>query len=605
MSHRGQDNQGTGLRDIFDIIVNAPPERLLSLTFQLGKSPEENIIHALCLIVLQREALALNELQTLKNNYLANYLAEKWQISGGKLEDFGFHCGQFQELTGESLAVLARIFKVLSEQRLCDPLLRNLAYNRALSSDNQKTSHCEDLEYDELREEAKVVCGPQFAELCSSTDLKSGSYDDPHSSLNEGNTTLKVTLLKDQSERAHSLPSPLQVSSSMPSYPTHLEISIPPTALFQEDKITPETSDKSKLIAPVLLVGECEAKNAPGQSQRFEEPQPNSNEPSIFIAKKHSKMDETLAAESSKLDSLITQNETPKQTTKPAAEPKFALPTAAKIDANKMLLANEMCESKGAEQDEEEIFYAFVILHAPEDADMAESMRDKLEMVIGSEGATFSGDFAVPGKSTLRCMEDAIDNSAFTLLLLTRNFNTRMLEVKTNSALVNSINKTHKYNTVIPVLPRENCMPKPSIPLVLQTIVPLEENKSFERIIQKLLSPAKIKRQRTFWTAEQTVKMQMERQERLKHLNQNQKQLIKECKTAQLLEKENLSLLMAQQLLLGASAPPQQDGWWQHQQPNIRIENAKYIMIGNDSQMTVDMGGGTDKDDSVYREEGQ
>ncbi|XP_039672689.1 TIR domain-containing adapter molecule 1 [Perca fluviatilis] len=610
MNQGGQENQGTGLRDVLDILVKAPPQRLLSLTFQLGESPEENIVHALCLILLQKEERALNKLQMLKDNYLANHLAEKWQMSGGKFEDFADHCGHFQEFTGDFLALLARLFKVLSEQRLCDPPLRNLAYKRALSSDIQKTSKCKDLEYDLLKEEAKNVCGPQFAEfICSPKDLKSGSYHDPLSGLGEGNPTLKITLSQDQSERAHSLPSPLQATSSIPSYPTHLEISIPPTASFQDDKIIPETSDKSKLNNAVL-VGEREAKNALGQSLTS---QPKSSEPPMFGVKKPSKMDGTLAAEGSKSDSLITRWETLNRTTKPTTEPNFALPTATNIFPPKMPVPNEMHESKDAEEEEKPTFYPFVILHAPEDEDVAESMRERLEtlMRVDGEGATFSGDFAEPGKSTLRCVEDAINNSAFTLLLLTCNFNTRMLEMETDSALINSMNKKHKYNTVIPLLPLENCMPRESIPLVLRTLNPLRENSSFERQLNKCLSPAKIKNQRKIWTAEQTVKMQLERQERLKNLNQYQKQLIKECSTAQLLEKESLSLLMAQNLIFSPSVPPEQDGgessvrWQQQQQPNIHIENARYIMIGNDSQMTVDFGGGADKEDSIHREEEQ
>ncbi|XP_039998894.1 TIR domain-containing adapter molecule 1 [Xiphias gladius] len=597
MSHEGQGNPGTGLRDIFDILVKEPTERLISLTVQLGESPEDNIIHALCLIILQREEQALNKLQMLKDNCLANHLAERWQMSGGKLEEFGVHCGWFQKFTGESLAALARIFKVLSERRLCDPLLRNLAYQRALSIDSQKTSNCEDLEYDQLREEAKVVCGPQFGEwIFSSRDLKSGSYHDPHRSLDEVNTTLKIT---DQSERAYSLPSPLQASSSMPSYPTHLEISIPPTASFQGDKTSPDISDKSKLNTCALL--------APVQSQSSEDPQPISNEPALLEARKDSKID---AAESKKLDRHIAPNDTPNKTTKPSTEPRFALATATNTFLPKVPFPNEMHESKSAEEEEEAIFYAFVILHAPEDADVAESMKEKLETFTGCEGATFSEDFAIPGKSTLRCVEDAINNSAFTLLLLTRNFNTRMVEMETDSALINSINKKYKHNTVIPLLPGENCMPRQSIPMVLQTIVPLQENRNFEKKVKKSLSPAKIKDQKRIWTEGQRMKSQIERQEELKRLNQYQKQLIQECKISQSLERENLNFLMAQKLLLSPSVPPEQDGGdgrarWQQQQPNIHIENAKYIMIGNDSQMTLDFCGGTNKDDSIHSEEEQ
>ncbi|XP_037644193.1 TIR domain-containing adapter molecule 1 [Sebastes umbrosus] len=576
MSHEAQENQGTGLKDVFDILVKAPTQRLLSLTFQLGESPEDNIIHALCLIILQKEERALNRLQMLKDNYLASHLAEKWQMSGGKLDDFAVHCGRLQELTGESLAALARIFKVLSEQRLCDPHLRNLAYERALSGDSQKTNSCENLAYHQLREEAKVVCGPQFAE-CSSKDLKSGSYHDPPSSrLDEG--TLKVTLSPDQSVSAYSLPSPLQATYSMPSYPTHLEISLPPTASFQGDKITPETSDESKLKTL--------------------------SEPPLSGANKPSKMDESLATEGSKLDSLIAQSETLTQTTKPTAEPNFALPTATNIFLPKMPIPSEMHETKDAEEEEEAIFYAFVIFHAPEDADMAESIRENMERIIGEgEGATFSEDFAVPGKGTLRCVEDAINNSAFTILLLTRNFNTQLLTLKTDSALINSISKKHKYNTVIPLLPRENCMPKENLPMILKAINPLDENRSFERKIQRFLSPARIKTQRKIWTAEQTVKMQIERQERLKHVNQHKKQLIQEFATAQRLEREHVRLLVAQQLLLGPSVPPEQQQQQQQQHPNIHIENAQYIMIGNDSQMTVGLGAGAERDDLIYREE--
>lgn len=596
MSQGGQENRGTGPRDVFDILVKAPPERLLSLTFHLSESPEDNVIHALCLIVLQREVQALNKLQTQGNSYLARHLAEKWQLSKGKLEDFALHCGNFKEFTWESLVLLARIFKVLSEQRLCDPPQRNLAYKRALSSDNHEIN---DLAYEQLREEAKVVCGPEFAELKSPRlDLTSEPFRDLHGSLGEGRPTLRVSVSQDRPERAQTLLSPPKESSSMLSYPTHLEISIPPTALFEDDK-TPETSDTSDLQTSILLVNECAANNASGRSQTYVEPQHKSSECSAFISRKHSTTDDRIAAESIKVDSLTSLT----QTIHPTTEKNVALPSATNIVPPKMLDTSETDESSSTEE-EEATFYAFVILHAPEDGDMAESMREKLEKIIGSEGATFSDDFATPGKSTLRCVEDAINNSAFTLLLLTRNFSTHMLDLETDSALVNSLNKRHKYNTVIPLLPRDNCMPRHSMPLVLQTIIPLEENRSFEKKILKSLTPARIKKQQRIWLEEQKVKIQIEKQERLK---QHQKQLLQEFERVQLPDKENLRLLMAHKLLLGSSLLPEQDGEdgraWRQQQPNIHIENAKYIMIGNDSQMTVDLGGGTDKDDSLKREE--
>lgn len=602
MSHREQENQKTGPKEIFDILARAPPERLISLTLQLSESPEDRLIHALSLIVLQREEQALDKLQTLRDHGLAKHLVQRWEKSQGKLEDFAVRCARFQDFTLDSLVLLARVFKVLSEQRLCDPHLRNLAYKRALSGDDEKTSAGEDQAHEKLREEARVVCG--FEErMGSSTYLKSGSNQDLQSSLGRGNTTLKMTLSHDHLDTAHSLPSPLQASSVTPSYPSHLEISIPPTALFQEDRSAHEMSGTKNLNTPVFLSSESEVNSAQGQNQLGEASHLKTCESSTFIGNKHSGTDNRFAAESIKSHSLSTSTLTPTPSSIP--------PPAASAAQSKTPVANAALQyAEEEDEDEDEaIFYAFVILHAPEDADMAYSMREKVEKVIGREGATFSDDFATAGKSTLRCVEDAINNTAFTLLLLTRNFNTHMQDLETNSALLNSVNKTHKHNTVIPLLPQRNAISRKDIPLVLQTIVPLVEDRSFEKKVLRSMSPANIRKQQKMWLEEQKVKRQVKRQERLKQLKQHQTQLNRESETAQSLERENIRLLMEQRLLLGHAMHLPQGGeeyraWWQ-QQPNIHINNAKYIMIGNDSQMTVDLGGGADQDGSADREEEQ
>ncbi|KAM3603820.1 uncharacterized protein V6R79_002588 [Siganus canaliculatus] len=603
MSHDRQETQGTGLRDVFDILVKTPRERLLSLTFQLGDCPEDNIIHALCLIVLQKKEQALDKLQMLKDNYLAKCLVEKWQKSEG-MEDFSDRCSDFQDFTQECLAGLARIFNILSQQRLCDPSLRNLAYKRALSSDDQRISSSENLDFDQLREEAKSICGPQVVEwVCSPTDLKSGSHHDLYRSQDREIPTLKVSLTPDLSDSAHREPSPLQASSSMPSYPTHLEISVPPTALFPDDRRSPQPSDQPQINTPVHFIGETEVENSSGQLQTSVGPQIKSSELSTLIVQKHPGVNET---RSMMEENLITET----QNTKRRPEASFTLPSATCTSLPQMSAASQMHESTSAEEEEEEeTFYAFVIMHAPEDEDMAESMKERLEAVIKNEGAVFSNEFATPGKTKLSCLEDAINNTAFTILLLTRNFNNLMQEMETNTALLNSVDKTHKYNTVIPLLPRENCMPRESISPVLRTIVPLKENDSFVRKIQKFMTPATIKRQRDIWIREQTVKKQKERQMRLKQRNEHQKQFIREGETLQSLEREELELLMTRQMLL---TPISQahfgaiDGRapWQ-QQPNIHINNARYIMIGDGSQMTVDMGDGMDRDNSEDREETQ
>ncbi|XP_029931358.1 TIR domain-containing adapter molecule 1 [Myripristis murdjan] len=648
MDEKSPEQQGTGLQDVFRILTRVPEERLVSLTFQLGETPEEVIVHALCLILLQKGTQALNKLQTLKDSYLANHLAEKWRTSK-KLEDFQVICGHFQEFTVKLLAELARIFKVLSEQRLCEPLLRNLAYQRALSIDNDKTNDGTHLEYtstDELREEAKVVCGPQFAEWMSSfKELRLGSDHDPHSGLNNGNSALKLSASQDQSESAHSLPSSLQASSSIASYPTHLEISLASTTTCQEDKSGPATSGQTHPCSALPLVSESVIKNDSGRSNSSKESilsteqrhskmdtcgrttlpaesrRLESSEPILFKEGRESKTGSQgpagLAAEYRRLDRHVAQN-VQDQTAVKTTELKSAAPTAANTCLPKINDPKEMHEREGTEEEEEATFYSFVILHAQEDAEMAERMREKLESIIGAEGATFSGDFEIPGKRTLMCVEDAINNSAFTILLLTRNFHTRLLEVETDSALINSINKKHKYNTVIPLLPQENCMSRHSMPIILQTVVPLVENKTFDKRIKKALSPKAIESQRKVWAEEQKVKEQIRRQERLKLQNKNDEQFIREMRKVKMLEHERQRLFLQQLNVrgspnipgfpyscMGPESPQQvgEDGrvWWP--QSNIHIENAKYIMIGNDSQMTVELGGVVDKDGIVYNED--
>ncbi|XP_029380951.1 TIR domain-containing adapter molecule 1 [Echeneis naucrates] len=552
MSHEGQENQGTGLSDIFDILVKEPPERLLSLTIQLGESPEDDIIHAMCLIILRREAQALEKLHMVKDNCLANHLAELWKTSGGKLEDFRSHCSDFQAFTVQSLAVLARIFKVLSEKRLCDSILRNLAYQRAISPDSKNTSNCEELEYDQLREEAKDVCGPQVEEwLCSPKGLKSGSYHDLQ-------TTLKMT-----DPLSGGLHGSLQESPSVPSYPTHLEMSIPPTMPFLEDKIT---SDKPNISALP----------EPGQTQ------PKSNEYAHIEAKEHSVIGAAFEGPCKNINNHIIQNKTQPQTTEPSTEPKYSMSTTTSISEPKAPASSETYKSKCTEADDEVTFYAFVILHAQEDADLAESLKERIEKVASCTGATFSEDFAIPGKSTLRCVEDAINNSAFTLLLFTRNFNTTLLEMKTDTALVNSINKEYKHNTVVPLLPCENRMPKQDIPMVVQRLNALDENRNFESKIRKFLSAAQIEKQKRFWTAEQRVRREKERQGDLKHLNHCQKRLNQELHNVHLGPQKDAADDRAR---------------WQNQ-GSIHINNANYVMIGNSSKMNVAHGGYTDSHSS-------
>ncbi|XP_014460416.2 TIR domain-containing adapter molecule 1 [Alligator mississippiensis] len=151
-------------------------------------------------------------------------------------------------------------------------------------------------------------------------------------------------------------------------------------------------------------------------------------------------------------------------------------------------------------------FFSFVVVHAMEDVDIACRVKELLESMGVPDGATFCEDFLVPGHCQLTCFQDAINNSAFTLLLLTKNFQCRLCTYQMNSALMDSILRLHKYNSVIPFVPKEYPLKKGQIPGVLAGLVPLDENsRVFTKRVKNTFVLSKIKEQRTKWSEIQQI----------------------------------------------------------------------------------------------------
>ncbi|XP_072297468.1 TIR domain-containing adapter molecule 1 isoform X2 [Eucyclogobius newberryi] len=523
-----QRDPGTGVIDVIDVLAKTPPERLRSLTYQLGPSTEEDIVHALCLFILQRDVQALDKLQAHADNILAKHLSEKWQQSASQFETFKGLCGRFQE--SASLATLARIYKVLTQRGLCEREDLMQAYLSALPCES---SDSDVLEYNHFIEEAKEVCGPGFVELLSSFSNLKLKPEIPIKSY-MGNTSATTASAKENV--------PTSLHDSYPFYPTHLEISAPPT-----------NSEGS-----VSSIGGGASSSLPGKPMQPGKP------PFSHIA----------VTPSCRVHGQNVQFKTRHPPAKTASKPIPEDPPAAKEEI---------------EQEEEVKFYSFVILYAQQDVDIAEAMKVRVEGIIKSEGAIFS-DFELPGKLALMCVDDAINNSAFTLLLLTTNFN-RFLEMKTNSALINSIQNQPKHNTVIPLLPQHNAMPRGDLPMVLKTLVPLDEKKKdFERKIQQAMSPAKIKCQKKEWMKEQMMNSLKIKRQRLKLHNEQQQKENEERRSVHALEQERRMLYdemypFVPEEMVGPDG--RQQGWQQH--ANINIENAQYIIIGDHSQMAVDL----------------
>lgn len=509
-----ESDPGTGVKEVIDLLLKAPPQRLCSLTYQLGPTTEEDIVHALCLFILQKGAKALDKLQAQRNNIVAQHLSEKWQKGAGNIEDFKRLCGNIQE--SEYLVTLARMFNVLTQHGLCDRRQLNLAYKRALP---RESSDSNVLEYNRFIEEAKEVCGP---------DLQEFLFTFTNSLKVESATNSPATTRLAQDLSQHNVLTSLRTISSEPSFPEHLEISAPPTNRLPDDQTVP----------PI---------------------------------RRHSYDD--IAKPNFVLHGQGLQSTFPNQPSEPAYKPSSEDPLEA--------------SAKEDGEEEEDKFYSFVILHALQDAEVAEEMKERLERIIKSEGATFSNDFEVPGKNTLRCVEDAIHNSAFTLLLLTTSFNSFM-EMKANSALINSIENRPSHNTVIPLLPKRNAMSKDDLPMVLKTLVPLRETENkniFEKKTKQALNPTKIKHQKEEWMNKQRMKRLKEKKERLtnsNHQRQRESEVHREVLTLEQ-QRERYNIVPGQ--WIGPDGRP----CLQQQHPNINITNAKYIIIGDNSQMAVDL----------------
>lgn len=534
------------LAKAFEILSQAAQERWFSLTFKMGREQPEELVHAMCLILLKRNGEALAKLAANSDSSIGSYLAEMVKMHGERLN--GGHIGGFKATDTKTLLDIARIFAILVKERLCDKSLRDQAYLTALAA--SRTCGLRSLD---VEEEVKQVCGP---DAIDKSEL--ATYNLTYPDLSERNDT---RLLSQQS------------SSDCSSY--SLEISSP-TA----------TESNTKESKPLSLRTATNSESTTSQDQLR---RPTMN----ILGNNQLQTAEVNHVTNSK--QCVDRKGSSQVVTSKSTNISFS---SSPNDANAKDLkpptqANSFCSPEPSQSDVEETFYAFVILHEVEDADEAQRIRERLESIISAPGATFSDDFAQPGRSTLRCIEDAIENSAFTLLLLTKNFKSNLSETTADSAIVNSLENHHKFNSVIPLLPRENRLSRDSFPLVLRTKVFLDEGRMFERNVLKAITPDKVAKQKKIWLMDQRKKKLHEEQKRLREENIRNAQLQRETEKLARLKLE--SEMQQKKMFHTASAPPPfngamytQPGSWQPQQSCIHIENAQNVMIGNHSTMNFD-----------------
>ncbi|KAK9967143.1 hypothetical protein ABG768_001555 [Culter alburnus] len=537
------EEQFVNLAKVFEILSQAAQERWFSLTFKMGRKRPEELVHAMCLILLKRYSEAHAKLTANSDSSIGSYLAEMLRMHGERLN--GGHIGGFKATDAKTLLDIARIFAILVQERLCDKSLRDQAYLTALAA--SRTCGLRSLD---VEEEVKQVCGPDAIDK-SNTELATYNLTSPD--VSEQNDT---RLLSQQS------------SSVCSSY--SLEISSP-TA----------TESSTKESKPLSLRTPTNSESTTSQDQ-LRRPTTNIRGNNQLQTATNSKQcvdskgsSQVVTSKSTNISFSSSPNDANAKDLKPPTQ------------------ANSFCSPEASQSDVEDTFYAFVILHEAEDADEAQRLRERLESIISAPGATFSDDFAQPGRSTLRCIEDAIENSAFTLLLLTQNFKSNLSETTADSAIVNSLENHHKLNSVIPLLPRENRLSRESFPLVLRTKVFLDESRMFERNVLKAITPDKVANQKKIWLMGQRKKKLHEEQKRLREENARNAELQRETEKLARLKLE--SEMQQNKMFHTASAPSPfngamytQPGSWQPQQSCIHIENAQNVMIGNHSMMNID-----------------
>ncbi|KAM8986613.1 TIR domain-containing adapter molecule 1 [Ara ararauna] len=249
-------------------------------------------------------------------------------------------------------------------------------------------------------------------------------------------------------------------------------------------------------------------------------------------------------------------------------------------------------------------FFTFVVLHAREDETVAHRVKDLLENMGVPNGATLCEDFAIAGRSHMTCFQDAMENSAFIILLLTKNFPCNLCMFQTNTALMESIMNPSKSDSVIPFIPQENPLEWSQIPAVLGGLTPLDEKSpGFSRTVQNTFTTSRINAKKDLWDLLQRKKLQLQEEQ---------------YRTLQNMAALNLGSIppsATQPLLL--EQPPLQ--WWSLAEggpsparmgpppvqpppghynvlpgpgeiPPFIIQNAQMVQIGNHNVMQVDAG---------------
>ncbi|NXC03323.1 TCAM1 protein, partial [Orthonyx spaldingii] len=585
--------------DVFIILSQAPPEKLLSLKLKLKHStpgPCSKLLQAMVLLALGQETDARICLDALRDNRAAQYVQQLKLGAAGVQED-GQGLQPPQLDTG-AVALLAQVYTVLAQEKLCTPEARDKACQAATSTACHSSKDTQRGTLHNIPPEEQHKQGPAGSAgsgegfgmlrseedagfLCtasSSNVVRSSPVQIRGSSDLSGPRTLC-------SVGSSSLSSALEISAS-PTVAFHTQPSIPervprPSRAGHPDgdsqshspqesswASTPssppgqDTAAQEPWPEHVVQVGPCQPRLPVPETPLPSEPA-QSRDVSSAVTEPHTPGEKQDGKQDEKQDGKQDGKQDEKQLSPGVPEPRAAVDTApAHVSIEDSYIpAGILCNSAPASiptcslppptysfsstlpplqeshssllhppplrsspspawpppafpaadpsEPDGAKFFTFVVLHASEDEVVAQRVKNLLESMGVPNGATLSEDFFIAGRSHMICFQEAMENSAFTILLLTKNFPCNLCLYQTDTALMQSILDPSKEHSVIPFLPKENALERSRIPATLSVLVTLNESSPlFSRKVLKTFNPKNIREKKALWDQMQRRKLQ-------------------------------------------------------------------------------------------------
>ncbi|NXI85217.1 TCAM1 protein, partial [Rhipidura dahli] len=557
--------------DVFNILSQAPTEKLLSLKHKLKHlipEPCSKVLQAMVLLTLGQETDARICLDTLRDNQAAQYIHQIKLGAAGVWE--GREDLQPPQLDAGAVALLAQVYTVLAQEKLCSAEARDKACHASKDTQWGTLNNIPAEEQDKQgsaasvgsrnsswmlrsREDAGVPCTTRSNCVLRTSPVQIGDNSDL-----SGPRPLC-------SEEGSSLSSGLEISAS-PTIAFHTQPSIPepvpqPSCAGHPDgdrqnhgpqesswTSTPSSvprQDTGQGPQEVLQVSPCRLTlPVPGMPLPSEPAQ--SRDMSSTLTEPHTpreKQDEKqlstgvsdpraavdtapahVSIEDSYIPAGIPCNSAPASISTCSLPPPgysftSTLPPLQESDSNPLyppplrsspspawpppaLPPMDPSEPDGAK------FFTFVVLNTSEDEIEAHRVKNLLESMGVPNGATVSEDFFIAGRSHMICFQEAMENSAFTILLLTKNFLCNLSLFQACAALMQSILDPSKQDSVIPFLPKVNALEHSQIPTMLSVLVTLKESSPlFSRKVHKTFNPKKIREKKALWDQMQRRKL--------------------------------------------------------------------------------------------------